>query len=52
VVSAKVMNMHEARMGKMGDVIGEGNVLVKNYTSGCEQRFAVNVWVNFREIPY
>jgi len=30
--SAKVANMHEARAGKMSDVIRETKVLVKNYT--------------------
>ena len=30
--SAKVTDMHEARAGKMGDVIGEAKVLVENHT--------------------
>jgi hypothetical protein len=30
--SSKVADMHETRAGKMGDVIGEAKVLVKNHT--------------------
>jgi len=30
--SSKAADMHEARAGKMSDVIEEGKVLVKNYT--------------------
>jgi len=30
--SAKVTDMHEARAGKMSEVIAEFKVLVKNYT--------------------
>src|SRR6218665_3902657 len=49
--SSKVTDMHEARTGKMSDVIGEAKVLVKNYTyvayskvwSECVSRCRVKV---------
>ena len=30
--SSKISDIHEAKSGKMSDVIGEAKVLVKNYT--------------------
>ena len=39
--------MHEARAGKMGDVIGEAKVLVKNYIYKLRTgEFGVNVWID------
>ena len=35
--SAKVSDMHETSAGKMGDVIGEAKVLVKNHLRGGQE---------------
>ena len=36
--SSKVADMHNARAGKMSDVIGKAKVLVKNYTEVAIRR--------------
>ena len=61
--STKVADMHETRAGKMGDVIGEAKVLVKNHTQvadrriwcecvgGCRVKIEGNGWIwNFLQL--